>query len=224
MVRICKGGLLILLSLFAYPLRAEELLDSSVIPERPKEWSRAIRGFRREHNFMVNYGLVANSWEAQLAGYDKSFHFKTAGQQLGFDYSFHLPLWGGLGYVLGTKLTAVIISPFTLTQVSSVSFGLPGMNVGLVLNSSDHFRMGAGMEFGWHRIDRLRLPIEEFRKPISITGETRAYRLSADYFYELSWALHLEYEVAKFSYQTSESLKLLKSSRAWSVGVLKHLI
>ncbi len=221
---ICGGGLLILLSLFAYPLRAEELLDSLVTPERPKEWSRAIRGFRGEHNFMVSCGLVANNWEVSLAGYNESFNFKTKGQQLGFDYNFHLPLWKGFGYVLGTRLRAETISPFSLIRVSSVSFGLPGINLGLVLNSSDHFRMGVGVEFGWHRIDRFHLPFDNVKKQISITGESRAYRLSMDYFYELSWAFHLEYELAAFTYQKSESLKIQKYSKAWSVGIVKHLI
>ncbi|MCX6128333.1 MAG: hypothetical protein NTX25_04625, partial [Proteobacteria bacterium] len=205
-------------------LLAQVPVEPGTISERPQEWSRAIRGFRGEHNFSIGYGYAVSQWQVHLSGHDEPIHFETRGHQVCMAYSFHLPIWQGVGYALGTRSSVLMDASANQEKGSELSYGLPGLHAGLVWNISDHLRVGSGLEFGWQRIDQLRLPKIWNQKQIAITGETRSYYLAADYFYELSWALHLDYELTRLSYLTTESIDLYKNSKTWSLGILKHLI
>ncbi|HYX34097.1 MAG TPA: hypothetical protein VE954_13375 [Oligoflexus sp.] len=203
---------------------AQEVAEPLVRPELPKEWSRAVRGFRREHNFSVSYGLVTSRWKGHLTDDANIFSFSNEGHQARISYSFHLPLMGRFGYYLGTQTSVLVAASSRDSKGGEISYGLPGLNVGVILNLSDRVRVASGLELGWHRIEKLGLPESFERKRISVTGETRTWNGQVDYFYELSWAVQLTYEASELNYAPAESLSLHKVSRSWSLGILKHLI
>ncbi len=224
MARVLSAIVVIGLALVAGSMQAQEVTEPLVRPELPKEWSRAIRGFRREHNFSVSYGNVSSHWRGHVSKDETVFSFKNLGHQVRFNYAFHLPLYAGFGYYLGTQTSVLIAAANKSNEAAEVSYGLPGLNSGLTLNLSDHLRCSAGLELGWQRIEKLGLPEAWDRKRISVTGETRTWHGQIDYFYELSWAFVLEYESSELSYNPTESLSLSKVSHTWSLGLLKHLI
>jgi hypothetical protein len=215
-------------------LQAQDLEHRQEIYQQNGEWSRAIRGFRRDHNFSLSYGRVWSQWDGVLTQSNseegeidqpKSFSFSNSGNLISLNYAFHLPIWEGFGYYLGTK-THVYKAVRQNSEVrgDEFSFGLPGLNAGLVYNFSDHLRTSVGLELGWQRIERLKVPSLTGIKDVSISGESMSWLGQLDYFYELSWAFQLSYESSRFSYAKAENLSLHKSSQIWSVGILKHLI
>ncbi len=224
MTRVLSVLLILGSALFSLGLHAQDVTEPLIRPELPREWSRAVRGFRREHNFSVAYGYVVSRWKGHLTDSTDIFSFANEGHQARISYAFHLPLVGGFGYYLGTQTSALVAAPSRDNKGDEISYGLPGLNVGLIINLSDRVRVASGVEFGWHRIEKLGLPETFERKRISVTGETLTWNGQIDYFYELSWAFQLTYESSELNYASEESLSLRKLSRTWSLGILKHLI
>lgn len=224
MTRVLSILLILGWAILSPALQAQEVTEPLIRPELPKEWSRAVRGFRREHNFSISYGLVISRWKGHLTDDSNIFSFENEGHQARLAYSFHLPLVGGFGYYLGTQTSALMAPSTRDSKGGELSYGLPGLNVGLILNLSDRVRVASGVELGWHRIEKLGLPESLQRKRISVTGETRTWNAQLDYFYELSWALQLTFESSELNYLGADSLSLRKLSRTWSLGILKHLI
>ncbi len=224
MTRVLSVLLILGSALFSLGVHAQDVTEPLIRPELPREWSRAVRGFRREHNFSVAYGYVVSRWKGHLTDSSDIFSFANEGHQARISYAFHLPLVGGFGYYLGTQTSALVAVPSRDSKGDEISYGLPGLNVGLIINLSDRVRVASGVEFGWHRIEKLGLPERFERKRISVTGETLTWNGQIDYFYELSWAVQLTYESSELNYASEESLSLRKLSRTWSLGILKHLI
>lgn len=224
MTRVLSILLILGCALISHGLHAQEVTEPLIRPELPREWSRAVRGFRREHNFSVSYGYVVSRWKGHLTDSTDIFSFANEGHQARISYAFHLPLVGGLGYYLGTQTSALMAESSRESVGGEISYGLPGLNVGLIVNLSDRVRLASGLELGWHRIEKLGLPERFERKRISVTGETQTWNGQIDYFYELSWAVQLTYESSELTYNSKESLALRKLSRTWSLGILKHLI
>lgn len=224
MTRVLSIPLILGSALFSPGLHAQEVTEPLIRPELPREWSRAVRGFRREHNFSISYGYVLSRWKGHLTDSTDIFSFANEGHQARLGYAFHLPLVGGVGYYLGTQTSALVAASSRNSVGGEISYGLPGLNVGLVVNASDRVRLSSGVELGWQRIEKLGLPERFERKRISVTGETLTWNGQIDYFYELSWAVQLTYESSELTYASEESLSLRKLSRTWSLGILKHLI
>jgi hypothetical protein len=224
MTRVLLGLLILGWAVLPPGVNAQEVTEPLIRAELPKEWSRAVRGFRREHNFSISYGYVISRWKGHLTDDEDIFSFANEGHQVRIAYAFHLPLMGGFGYYLGTQTSALMAASSREGKGSELSYGLPGLNVGLILNLSDRVRVASGVELGWQRIEKLGLPERFESKRISVTGETRTWNGQIDYFYELSWAAQLTYEASELNYAPAESLSLRKVSRSWSLGILKHLI
>lgn len=224
MTRVLSILLILGCALISRGLHAQEVTESLLRAELPREWSRAVRGFRREHNFSVSYGYVVSRWKGHLTDSTDIFSFASEGHQARISYAFHLPLVGGLGYYLGTQTGALIAATSRESEGGEISYGLPGLNVGLILNLSDRVRLSSGIELGWQRIEKLGMPERFNKKRISVTGETQSWNGQIDYFYELSWAVQLTYETSELNYNSKESLSLRKLSRSLSLGILKHLI
>lgn len=224
MTRVLSILLILGCALISHGLHAQEVTEPLIRPELPREWSRAVRGFRREHNFSVSYGYVVSRWKGHLTESTDIFSFANEGHQARISYAFHLPLVGGFGYYLGTQTSALMAETSRESEGGEISYGLPGLNVGLIVNLSDRVRLSSGIELGWHRIEKLGLPERFENKRISVTGETQTWNGQIDYFYELSWAVQLTYESSELTYNSKESLSLRKLSRSWSLGILKHLI
>jgi hypothetical protein len=224
MTRVLSVLLILGCALISPGLPAQEVTEPLIRPELPREWSRAVRGFRREHNFSTSYGYVVSRWKGHLTDSTDIFSFANEGHQARITYAFHLPLVGGFGYYLGTQTSALVAASSRNSEGGEISYGLPGLNAGLIVNLSDRVRFASGVELGWQRIEKLGLPERFEHKRISVTGETRTWNGQIDYFYKLSWAVQLTYESSELNYTSKESLSLRKLSRTWSLGILKHLI
>src|SRR5206468_3802483 len=66
------------------------------------DWDRYVRGFRRDHNFVVSAGVSKGTWNVKSFGTIKDRQFKNSGVYSLFTYAFHLPLYKGFGYLLGS--------------------------------------------------------------------------------------------------------------------------
>jgi hypothetical protein len=188
------------------------------------DWSRALRNFRRDHNFAVNVGTVYTKWKGLLPGYDRKFSFETRGYSVGCEYSFHIP-WGyGFGYRLGTS-TGIIFSEQNDDKYETYYRAiLPGLEAGIVWNASDRIRLSATFVYGWQRVDGLRFSPEWGDRKVSFTGETLSQKASLEYFYNLTTAAIITYDQGLFFYSESEKYEIQETTKALSVGIVKHLL
>ncbi len=208
--------------------KAQEALDAEPDPVFPEkvDWERVVRGFRHDHNFSFNLGFAQNHWKGYLQRTSESFQAKSDAFELEVDYSFHLPLFGSLGYTLGTGASWVIEEAVKDADAFKVdrSFSLPGISVGLVWNINERWRTLSTFTYGWQRIERLRLKTPFASENIAVSGDVRSFRWAFDYFYQLSWALRFQMEQSDFAYTSKESLDLEKSAREFQIGLAKHLL
>lgn len=225
---------LLMLTVWGSPVFAQGSIDKVLVWDETSDlvdWQRAIRDFRREHNFAVLAGQSSSDWNGRLSGTDE-YRFQSEGYELGVAYSFHIPWSGGFGYTLGTS--ASVIAGETSKRDYEIHYRarLPGLELGLVWNLSHRFRLAATLVYGWERIDQLRLPNEFQHRKLSLTGETLAYRIALDYFYQLTWAVRAEFETSAFCYPSKrnfcyfgeETHELEKTSNHIRVGIVKHLL
>src|SRR6478609_667105 len=124
MTRVLSTLLILGGTILSPALLAQEATEPLLRPELPKEWGRAVRGFRREHNFALSYGHAFNRWKGHLTDDPRPFAFRVEAHELRIQYSFHLPLIGGLGYYLGTEASVTMASPSSAKSGSEVSYGL----------------------------------------------------------------------------------------------------
>lgn len=199
--------------------------DTKVFAES-LDWNRVVRGFRHDHNFAIGLAYAGNEWKGYLQRTSEEFSAETQGLEVQVDYSFHLPLYGSIGYTLGTGGAYIFREAGTGTQAISVkqSYSLPGINLGLVWNISERWRTTLSFVYGWQRIERMEVRTAFARENVALTGDVRSWRWSFDYFLQLSLALRLEVEDFEFSYTSEESLDLKKWGKQIHLGLVKHLI
>lgn len=195
------------------------------------DWQRAIRDFRREHNFSILAGRTISVWDGHLDGVTE-YSFLSQGYEFGAAYAFHIPWTGGFGYTLGTSASVIAGEKSRDDYQIHYRARLPGVELGLVYNINQHFRLNATLIYGWERVDQLRLPKEFQHRKLSLTGETLAYRIALDYFYQLTWAVRVEFESSEFCYTSKQSFcyygkethELEKISNNARIGIVKHLL
>ncbi len=187
-------------------------------------WDKAIRGFRAEHNFSVGIGSdssllgAAKGTGSRITSRSESLRAEVA-------YSFHLPIFKGFGYYLGST-AGLIREQFNDNQFQgNYNMILPGLDAGLAWNLSNRWRLGLGYTFGWQRVESLK--IQDFTDEgakVSINGESVSYRASIDYFFKLSEAVRIEFEQFTFYFSAPAILDLEKNGRSLKFIFLKHLI
>lgn len=173
--------------LAARPVRAEET-------EQQHSWDRYVRGFRREHNFALSVGASSGNWDVRRLGTIKGLKVRNSGVWTRFQYSFHLQLYNGFGYMLGSSFgyhyeTADRRKPFRPVP----AYMFPGVLIGVVENFSPVFRWSAAFDAYMERLndleDRDGLPPDG---KVSATMEVFDFGTFVDFFYDLAWAIRLE--------------------------------
>jgi hypothetical protein len=178
--------LLVLLALLAFSGAAAA---DDEAPDRA-DWDRYVRGFRRDHNFALSVGAGSGTWDVRRFGNIKGQKYKTSGAWSRFQYSFHLPLYQGFGYMLGSSFgyhyeSADKRKPFH--PVPALMF--PGAMIGIVENFNPVFRWSLAFDAYMERLNDL---AERDGQTISVTMEAFDFGTFIDFFYDLGWAVRLE--------------------------------
>ncbi len=184
------------------------------------DWRRAVRDFRREHNFGILVGQTKTRWKGIVD--NVAVDTETDATEITLQYSFHIPWIKGFGYSLGTSSSVLFGDQGSRTLETQYRATLPGLEMGLVLNLNDRFRSNLGVVYSWERVNGLKVLGRPGR--ISITEESLSAQLSIDYFYKLTWAVRLEFEDSRFPKNASASYDLEKSIFRSRVGLIKHLL
>ncbi|MBC7533595.1 MAG: hypothetical protein H7318_18640 [Oligoflexus sp.] len=190
--------------------------ESSVVDD----WQRAVRDFRRDHNFGILLGQTKTRWKGSVE--NSLIDTESDATEITLQYSFHIPWSRGFGYSLGTSASVLLGDQGANNIQTHYRATLPGLELGLVWNLSDRFRLNFGAGYGWERVDGLKIDGREGR--VSITEESISAKLSVDYFYKLTWAVRVEYEGTRFPKNASASYDLEKSIMRTRVGLIKHLL
>lgn len=203
-------------------------------------WERYVRGFRREHNFALSFGLSSGHWRIKRFGQiSHEREFDASGIYGRFQYSFHLPIWSGFGYFLGSSVGYHYESADARQQFRPVdAIGFPGVVAGLVLNINPVLRLGSGVDASLERYnglaDRPRdCQIQEECRPtkIYVTMQSNYLVGFIDVFYDLDWAIRLEMAYRELRYTRPEGAtgfsvdaNLRKVDRWLGLGFVRHLL
>ena len=162
-------------------------------------WERYVRSFRREHNFAFSLGLDRGRWLVQSFGdrpddqiIDQGY--TSAGAWTKFQYSYHIQLYRGFGYLLGTSAGYHYERPpadQVWRPVPSIQF--PGALAGIVLNINPAWRLSVALDVYLERYNKIvrHLPGKP-ETAISVTLQTYDLGYFVDVFYDMSWAIRLE--------------------------------
>jgi|GEM_PF-2055219 len=166
------------------------------------DWERYVRGFRREHQFALVAGYSSGVWELHRVGTMEGEKSREKGVFGKFQYSFHLPLYKGFGYLLGSSFGSLYESSSTGSRFRSVpSVMLPGVLAGFVLNVTPAIRCFLAGEVYLERFDGLQdRDGQEPDERIHITTETFDGSFGVDWFYSLKWAVRAEGHLRRLVY------------------------
>lgn len=213
---------------------AEKVRGPKVISRQElHRWQRHIRGFRREHHFSMSTGVSSGTWEIKHFGDLENRKFTGSGIVAKFRYSFHLPIYQGFGYFLGSSLgyhyeSSDSRSPFK--PVPALMF--PGIMAGLAYNISPVLRVSSALEVYLERHERLGERDGQGDDPsISVTMQTYDVGVFCDIFYDLAWALRLEAHARVVDFYPPDSslghpvdARIHKSDAWLGVGLVYHLL
>lgn len=166
----------------------------------------AFKNKKWDHNFALVIGKAWGKSVVEKTGPIQRREFQSEAFFSKFQYTFHLPLYKGFGYVLGTSfgysLEQVMQDDKTFHRVKSYHF--PGVHLGLVYNFSPNFRVLGGVETYMERIDKLTIISEnkgtgsKDENALSLTLIPNFdWILATDLFYSGSWGLRLEWHIRR---------------------------
>jgi hypothetical protein len=185
-----------------------------------EDWNRAIRDFRRDHNFGLLLGQTRTQWSS-LNGAASHTNDKSYATELTVQYSFHIPWSRGFGYSLGTS-SSIQLDQGESKVSTHYRTSLPGLELNLVWNASERFRFNLGMVYGWERVDGLR--VEGMPGVVSFTEESLSGKFSVDVFWKLTWAVRIEFEETHFPADAIAKYDLQKSIARLRLGLIKHTL
>ncbi len=195
-------------------------------------YDRYVLKFRREHNFAIMSGVTRGTWYVQRFNTITDRTFPAHGVLSRFQYTFHLPLVGGFGYMLGSGVGYHYESPNTRGEFRPVSaWQFPGIVLGLVNNFNSVLRLSTTAEAYLERHEGLKTR----QKAIFVTSNVFDFGAALDIFYDLSFALRLEFHQRELLYDKpnlpSDSIetfdvdaRLGKKDQVWGLGMVYHLI
>lgn len=212
-------------------LRAQQTIVSR---QELHRWERHVRGFRREHNFALTTGISSGTWNVKRLG-SLSGSYDNSGVFTRFQYSFHLQLYRGFGFMLGSTAgyhyeSADRRKPFRPVP----AYLFPGVLGGVVLNFNPVLRTMLTFDSYLERHNGIQErdndgdPTEVF-----ITFTAYDFGAAIDVFYDLGWALrleahrrHLEYAQPKESSAADHPVRarLSKDDQWLGLGLVYHLL
>jgi hypothetical protein len=159
-------------------------------------WDRYVRGFRHEHNFALSLGGSSGDYEVHSFGVinDQSFHSAAAWSK--FQYTYHLQIYHGFGYMLGSSagyFYETVRGDRVFQPAPAVMF--PGILAGLVMNFSPSVRLSTAFDVYMERVTNFTANnLADPSKTQNIAVTLVAYDAGGflDYFYDLNWAVRLE--------------------------------
>jgi hypothetical protein len=197
-------------------------------------WERHVRGFRREHNFALSAGVTSGTWTVRWADEEASRKFDNSGLYSRFQYSFHIQLYKGLGYVLGSGAGYHYETADRRRDFRPVAaWQYPGLLLGLALNVSPVVRFSTAFEAYLERHNGIEENSVGGGEPTAIHVTMQAYDAGVytDVFYDLSWALRMEAHLRHLEYLPPGErdgfpvdVRLHKDDRWLGVGLLYHLL
>ncbi len=197
------------------------------------DWEKSVRGFRRDHNFAMMAGPTGGVWHVTKLGGLAHQDVKSSGYFAQMQYSFHLPIYKGFGYTLGTSMSYITEQRVASELHPPSGGGFPGASIGLVLNVSPAFRLHGGFDYNLERWNELGERDGQDDDPtISVTARVGDWHAGFDVFYHLYWALRFEYHsrrstyIRPFEVSASPALdaKIRKTDIWYGAGVVYHLL
>jgi hypothetical protein len=216
-------------------------VEATIFPQRNIHiWKRYVRDFRRDHHFALIAGGSQGFWRVSRLGtiHDKSFASRSIVTRA--QYSFHLPLYRGFGYLLGsTSGYEYEIVPAKAVFLPASAYQFPTLLFGLVYNFTPGVRTAIGMDYGISRMEDVAerdsisgrvdgLPDDP---TISVTLSTVDIGWTGDYFVSLNWALRLEGHLRLTKYAQPKKLNgqaldadFRKNDKWLGAGLVFHLL
>lgn len=205
------------------------------------EWDRSVRGFRVGHNFFGSYASSTGNWQINgtlvEGDYKYSYDHKveTTADFWSFQYTFHLPLEGSVGYYLGSS-AGVILDEDSLDRsiVIERTIVYPGFAIGLVWNFSAALRGLIGLDSQLVRYERFRENHQDQTFPKTATffnAYNVGMQVGLDFFFRLRWGLRVMAENTRTENLRVErsggsllGISRQKETRRLFAGIVYHLI
>lgn len=196
------------------------------------QWERYVQEFRRDHNFSLFVGRTEGTWMVSDFGGLKGQEYAMTGVAVKIQYGFHIPLWLGLGYFLGSSVGYYFESIRSNSFKPAHSLHLPGLLIGLVYDFSPSFRVLLGIDTYLERLDGIK---EQSSSQDSILDATMLTwfdsSLSFDYFFDLNLAARFEAHKRRVSYIPMDSSEGKIESASFNkqdwwlgVGLVYHIL
>ncbi|MBM4251291.1 MAG: hypothetical protein FJ146_04930 [Deltaproteobacteria bacterium] len=218
-----------------------EITDDSETNEQLRQhpWIRYVRRFRADHNFALVAGGGRGTYLIESFGALKGARIDSGSAWAKLQYSYHVPLYRGFGYILGSSLgyqysPREALRPFQ--PVPMVMF--PGILAGLVLNLNPLWRTVVAADVYMARANGITYydAVDATKtEHISVTLVAYDSLVAIDYFYDLNWGLRLEaHQRAVYYYRplqqpgdtavyAADALFRLED-RWYGIGVVYHLL
>ncbi len=187
---------------------------------------------RWDHNLILLTGNARGSWVIDHLGPTRGETFSSNAFYFKFQYAFHLPIVGNLGYVLGSSFGYYWEEKgpsSTFQKTSSIHF--PGIHLGVVYNFTSSFRIEFAGETYLERLNDLSIISNGERYKISVTMRPNYdFSLASDLFYSTKWGVRLEWHTREVqAHPPSDSqgqiigAGLIKKDTWFGLGVIYHL-
>ncbi|MEY4630730.1 MAG: hypothetical protein RIQ81_850 [Pseudomonadota bacterium] len=196
-------------------------------------WERVVRGFRREHNFAATSGYTRGSWNVHSMGTVKDRTVADDGAWARAEYTYHLQIYEGFGYFLGSSMGATYTRTGSSEPVKPpTSFIYPGLVAGFVYNFSPAVR---GLLSGGVNLERYDGLVEsdgvDQDVEISMTMESYEVAAAMDIFVSLPLAIRAGYHDRYQKYRKPRSpegkpvnASLERYDRWIGAGLVYHLM
>lgn len=197
-------------------------------------WDRHIRGYRQEHHFGFSLGGQRGVWQVRGFGEIAEEVYESQGIYGKLSYSFHIPLGGPFGYILGSTLGYSMGSSKKNDDFRpSPSTHFPGLYVGFDWNVNPRLRFVVGADSYLERLDGIREG-DDSSQGHEVSLSMLAFldaSLMVDFFYDLDWGVRLEFHERNVRYQAprgsedrAEGLFLVKEDQWLGMGLIYHFL
>ncbi len=200
-------------------------------------WERVVRGFRREHHFGVTGGYLRGNWNVSKFGPVTDMQIGDDGFWTRGEYTYHLQIYEGFGYLLGSSLGTTHTRTADLAALKPpTSLIYPGVVVGAVYNISPRVRLLGAGSINLERYDGLRaLALDsaggQEDSEISITMESYDAQAALDIFVAINLAIRIEghdryqlYRKPRNAGDKPVNADIERFDRWYGAGIVYHML
>lgn len=169
-------------------------------------WRILGRFFRKHHNVFLGLGPAQGTWNIDHWGDLGQSLVPTESLMLKAHYTFHLPIYGSLGYMLGSSIGCEYETKSRDQKfVPGYGVQLPGVLVGGVYNISPEMRLSAGLDIYMNRFYGMKTTNKSVIWTIDGTMIALVdWFLGFDFFYEFNWAIRGEMHYRRLAYESPD--------------------